>query len=236
MKVQDSKVAPRIYLVHAGAVSVEPSQSSFKRLWPDARATHLLDESLAPDLISLGGDSSLMADRFCALSDYCALAGAKAILFTCSAFGKAIDQVRRKGSIPVLAPYEALFEDICDMGGRTALFTTFPASLPAMLEELRGLAKKRGVGLDVQAHHVEGAFDVLLSGDREKHDQLIAERVASLSGRYQNIVLGQFSMSSALALAQEKADAPVLTTPDSAVRRLQQLLLGRHDPQLAQKS
>jgi Asp/Glu/hydantoin racemase len=222
--VPSSKITPKIYLVHAGAVSVKPSQSSFKRLWPDARPTHLLDESLAPDLMALGGDSFLMANRFCALGGYCALAGAAAILFTCSAFGKAIHQVRQEQSIPVLGPYEALFEDMCDMGGRTALLTTFPASQPAMLEELRALAKKRKSNLDVEAHHVEGAVDALLAGDHEGHDRMVAECVASLSGRYRSIVLGQFSMSSALALAKEKTDAPVLTTPDSAVLRLRRIL------------
>lgn len=216
-------IAPKIYLVHAVAVSVAPSNSSFARLWPLARATHLLDESLASDLVALGGLSAVMADRFCALGRYCEAAGAHGILFTCSAFGAAINAVKQQQAFPVLAPYEALFDELIERGGRVALLTTFPPSRLAMAAELSELASLRDTPLDVEPQLVAGALDALLAGDHAAHDRLIADHAATLRG-YDSIALGQFSMSSAFEAAQAVATAAVLTTPDSAVRRLQRLL------------
>lgn len=222
-------INPKVYLVHAMSVSVAPSGSSFARLWPLARATHLLDESLASDLMTLGGSSAMMADRFRALGRYCEAAGAHAILFTCSAFGAAINAVKHQQSFPVLHPYEGLFEDLVERGGRVALLTTFPPSGLAMAAELQDLARRRGVPLDVEPQLVAGALDALLAGDHAGHDRLIAEHAASLRG-FDSIALGQFSMASAFDVAQSGASAPVLTTPDSAVRRLQRLLAQASDP------
>ena len=39
----------RIALVHAGLVSIEPVQSAFDQLWPDAEPVNLLDDSLMVD-------------------------------------------------------------------------------------------------------------------------------------------------------------------------------------------
>ncbi|MGY9057938.1 MAG: arylsulfatase, partial [Alphaproteobacteria bacterium] len=39
----------RIALVHAGLVSIEPVQSAFSELWPDAQLVNLLDDSLMVD-------------------------------------------------------------------------------------------------------------------------------------------------------------------------------------------
>jgi hypothetical protein len=84
---------------------------------------------------------------------------------------------------------------------------------------------QRGAQLDLDAMLVEGAFDALLVGDQAKHDQIIADKVATLKG-YNTIVFGQFSMASAAVQAQKLASVPVLTTPDCAVRKLKKLLLG----------
>jgi hypothetical protein len=39
--------SPRIALIHATPVAVEPINTAFKRLWPLAETTDLLDDSLA---------------------------------------------------------------------------------------------------------------------------------------------------------------------------------------------
>jgi hypothetical protein len=103
--------------------------------------------------------------------------------------------------------------------------TTFGPSIPALTEELNEMLALRGATLELDAMLVEGAFDALLVGDQAKHDQIIADKVATLKG-YHTIVFGQFSMASAAAQAQKLASVPVLTTPDCAVRKLKKLLLG----------
>ena len=42
-------MAPRIALIHAVTVAMEPVQDAFRLLWPEAVCSNLLDDSLSPD-------------------------------------------------------------------------------------------------------------------------------------------------------------------------------------------
>ena len=96
--------SPRIALIHATFVAIEPIVSAFRRLWPEARTTNLLEDSLSADLAAEGRLTGEMTARFVTLARYARGCGADAILFTCSAFGPAIDTAREGLDIPVLKP------------------------------------------------------------------------------------------------------------------------------------
>ena len=214
---------PKIYLVHALEVSMAPVQASFRTDWPRARPAHLLDNSLFADFGVDGCLTEAMIERFRMIGRYCAAARADAILFTCSAFGRAIEAVKRDQSIPVLKPNEALYDDLFTRRGRIALLATFGPTLPSMMAEIAEHARAHGVQVQVETHLVAGALDALLAGHADLHHKLIAEAAAGFGG-HDAIAFAQFSMAPAKALAQALVDVPILTTPDSAVAKLKSLL------------
>jgi len=55
--------APRIALIHAMPVAIEPVAHVFRELWPQAWITHLLDDSLPADLTAAGGITPAMVER-----------------------------------------------------------------------------------------------------------------------------------------------------------------------------
>ena len=120
---------PRIFLVHAVDVSMAPASNSFKKLWPAASIVNLLDESLAIDMLIDGKMTPRMVERFARLGQYCVDAGADAILFTCSAFGEAINHLKTLQRIPILTPNQALFEELLAIAGKAAMLTTFTPSV-----------------------------------------------------------------------------------------------------------
>jgi len=71
----------------------------------------------------------------------------------------------------------------------------------------------------------EGAMAALDRGDRAEHDRLVAEAARDLRD-CDLIALAQYSMAPAAAMVAEATKLPVLTTPDSAVTKLKQLLNG----------
>src|ERR1700712_3080723 len=85
---------PRIALIHATPVAIDPIVAAFRRLWPEARPMNLLEDSLATDLAADGRLTEAMIARFLTLARYARGSGADAILFTCSAFGPAIEAAR----------------------------------------------------------------------------------------------------------------------------------------------
>src|SRR6476660_3296948 len=126
----------RITLIHALKHSIVPIETSFARLWPEARLMNLLDDSLSADLARDGGLSDAMTERFLALGRYAVSTGSDAILFTCSAFGPCIEAVARAHApMPVLKPNEAMIEQAAARGGRIGLLSTFAPTLASMPPE-----------------------------------------------------------------------------------------------------
>lgn len=216
-------MAPRIALIHATPVAIDPIAESFRALWPEARTTNLLEDSLSADLAASKRLTPSMHDRFATLASYAERTGADAILFTCSAFGACIETARRLVAIPVLKPNEAMIDEALAAGRRLALVASFAPSLPSMQAEFEEAAATRGIKLDLSTHCAPEAMPALAVGDAERHDRLIAEAVASV-GPIDAVVLAQFSMARAEPEVACVAMGRVLTSPTSAVERLRKLL------------
>jgi len=217
---------PRIALVHAMPIAIDPVANVFGESWPQARVTHLLDDSLAPDLSVAGSITPAIVDRFIALARYCESCGANAVLFTCSAFGTAIEAARDAVKIPVLKPNEAMLEEALAAGSNVALITTFEPSIPSLKKEFEELASRRGIELKLKTRTVPAALVALQKGLLSEHDSLIAAAAAEL-GPCDALVLGQFSAARAAAGIPMTPGRKVVTSPHSAVTRLKQIFGAR---------
>ncbi|PIV78319.1 MAG: hypothetical protein COW54_10025 [Rhodobacteraceae bacterium CG17_big_fil_post_rev_8_21_14_2_50_63_15] len=218
----------RIALIHALEDSIAPIRAAFDRHWPEATCMDLLDTSLSADLIAAGALDGAMVQRFRDLGRYAAgLSGqggqTKAILFTCSAFGAAIDAVKADQTIPVLRPNEAAFARALKLGRRLALVVTFPPSLAALRAELESMATTAGQEIDVTPILAEGALAALKAGDGAGHDAKVLRACEGL-GHVDALILGQFSLARASGPLAQSLDIPIVTTPDSAVLALKSQL------------
>jgi Asp/Glu/hydantoin racemase len=208
----------RITLIHALKHSIVPIEAAFARLWPEARLMNLLDDSLSADLARDGSLNEAMTERFLSLGRYASGTGSDAILFTCSAFGPCIEAVARAHSpMPVLKPNEAMIEQAIAKGRKIGLLSTFAPTLASMPREFPASIK-------VVPKLAEGALAALDRGDRAEHDRLVVEASKDLAG-CDLIALAQYSMAPAASLVAAASGRPVLTTPDSAVMKLKELLL-----------
>lgn len=219
---------PRVALIHALRDSLVPIWDAFDADWPDANTFNVLDDSLSADLAQEGALTQAIIDRFLTLGRYASQTGVgddttKAILFTCSAFGTAIEAVKADLDIPVLTPNEAAFDQALAIGARIGLVVSFLPSQAALTDELQAAADAQGRSLQLTSVVAEGALAALQEGDSETHDALIAKAAATLR-QVDCIVLGQFSMARAAEVVQGKTETPVITTPTAAVSRLRDLL------------
>jgi Asp/Glu/hydantoin racemase len=212
----------RIALVHALTHSIAPINAAFDRDWPQALRMNLLDDSLSADLARSGGGlDPAMHERFQRLGQYAVDAGAKGILFTCSAFGSCIEAVaRRHARMPVIKPNEAMISEALALGGKIGLVATFEPTLKSMPEEFPA-------GQAVEFALAHGALAALNAGDGAEHDRLIAHEARDLVQRGCTVIaLAQFSMARARAACEAASGLPVLTTVDSAVRCMRERLPG----------
>jgi hypothetical protein len=221
----------RIALIHALRHSPPPIEAAFARAWPEAVLMNLLDDSLSADLAREGALTPRMTERFLALSRYAAGTGAGGILFTCSAFGPCIEAVAaERAPMPVLKPNEAMVEEACAAAReaasgtgrrpRVGLLASFGPTLESMPPEFPA-------DVEVVPALAEGALAALDAGDPGAHDRLAAEAAArSLAAACDVVALAQFSLARAAPAVAAATGRRILTTPDSAVRKLRRLLVG----------
>lgn len=216
----------RIAVIHALQDSQRPTWAAFEAGWPEAQVFNLMDDSLPKDLVVDGMDP--LVERFLNLGHYAAGAGpakhkTDAILFSCSAFGPALQAVQKALPIPVLRPNEAAFEEALESGNRIGLMTTFGPAMPPLRVELEEMAAARGLKPEIFTEVAEGALPALQAGNGEEHDRIAGEAAMRLPP-VDVLVLGQFSLARAAPAIRKRLGVNVITTPDSAVRKLRRVL------------
>ena len=218
-------MATRIALIHAVTVAIAPVEAAFRELWPEAECVNILDDSLSVDRERDGALTPAMTGRILALAAYARSTGAAGVLFTCSAFGEAIETAAAGAPIPVLKPNEAMFDAALGAGRRIGMLATFEPSVASMEEEFRQAAAAQRASATIETYCVPGAMAALRAGDAAAHNRLVAE-AAPRFGDCDAVLLAHFSTSRAAAAASAALGRSVLTSPGSAVAKLKSLLTG----------
>ncbi len=217
----------RVALIHATALAMAPIAQAFERHWPLARRMNLLDDSLSQDLALAGSLQPGMVQRLVDLAFYARSTGCDGILFTCSAFGPAIEAAGVAVGLPTLKPNEAMFEQALDLaatrGAKLGLLATFEPSIASMSAELQALARQRGQQIALECVFVPEAMQDLARGDSAAHDRKIV-RAAQQLHRCGVVMLAQFSMAAARDAVQQVMGGNVLSSPDCAVQALMECM------------
>lgn len=214
---------PRIVLLHATPVAMEPVKTAFAALWPEAELVNLLDDSLSVDRARDPELTPDMIDRFVALGRYGASLNAVGLLITCSAFGPAIERLAAETAIPVLKPNEAMFEAAIANGNRIGMLATFAPSVVTMEAEFAEYAQRAGSCAELTTVVVDGAMAALRQGNAATHNQLLAAHADDL-GDVDTIMLAHFSTSRAADAVSAAVSVPVLSAPNAAVVRMRSLV------------
>ena len=214
---------PRIALIYAVSVAMAPVHEAFRQLWPEAECVDILDTSLSRDRERDGELTRAMVGRFLLLAKYAEDNGAAGILFTCSAFGEAIEEAAAQARVPVLKPNEAMFQAALASGRRLGMLATFQPSIAGMEDEFRQMADAAQSNATLDSFCVAGAMKALQEGDGAEHDQLVAIAAPRFADR-DAVMLAHFSTSRAAAAVRAAVRCPVLTAPGAAVQKLRGMI------------
>ncbi|WP_319529570.1 aspartate/glutamate racemase family protein [uncultured Cohaesibacter sp.] len=219
--------APRIVLLHATPVAMQPIADAMKRLWSQAQVINLLDDGLSLDRAQEeGGLSETLMQRFVDLGLYGLKSGADGILVTCSAFGPAVDALEDCVDVPVLRPNEAMFRAAIASGDNIGMLATFAPAVSTMVDEFSEFSK--GTAAQLETFVVPRAIDLIKAGDIDTHNRLVAEAAPRFANK-DAIMLAHFSTSNAMAAVRATVSCPVFSAPDAAVLLMKELVTGQTD-------
>ncbi len=216
---------PRLALIHATRVAIDPIEAAARDHWPEAETISILEEGLSLDRSKQVELSAGLFRRIVDLCRYAEGADADGVLFTCSAFGAAIERANFEALIPVMKPNEAMFDAAFSYGDHIAMIYTFPPAAAGMEEEFLDAARARGSNAEITSYYCSGALAAKQAGEDEKHNRLIAETASSIDDA-DVILLAQFSMSDAVEDVRKTAQIPVLTSPQAAIHEIRRRVEG----------
>ena len=211
----------KVGLIHALEESEAPIRESFKKIWPEAILNEYSDFQLSVDRAN-GLDESSIRSRIIDLGQEAVNDHVDAILYTCSAFGDAIEAAKNKFDLPILKPNESAFQNAISAGVDVNILVTFEPSLELLINEFEVMSQ--GTHINVKGHLIEDALRLLKENQVESHNQKIISAVDMIPS-HETVILGQFSMARAAeGIETSMPDRLVLNTPDAAVTALKELL------------
>jgi len=95
-----------------------------------------------------------------------------------------------------------------------------PTTLGPTSDLIAGRAAEQGRSPQITQRLCEGAFDVLMGGDRPAHDSMVSAQAALLATDVDVIVLAQASMQRLKDRLAEETGKPVLSSPRMGVELL----------------
>lgn len=213
----------KIALVHATPVAMAPIISAFANMWPEVDVANILDDSLSHDRALCVDVTQKLIRRIADLTNYAVGLGSSGVLYTCSAFGTAIDAAKAQHSIPVLKPNEAMFEEAFNRGENIAMLYTFAPAVKGMEAEFEEARSALGSKARLTSIFVPDAIEELRAGNEKMHNDLVATAATRLHG-FDAIMLAHFSTARALDAVMARSQIPALTSPEAAVHKLKHML------------
>src|SRR5690606_14759945 len=108
-------------------------------------------------------------------------AGADYILVTCSSIGAAAGSAMMLTNVPVLRVDQPMADLAIRSGNRIGVVATLPTTLGPTSDLVTRRAKALGKDISLTSKLCEGAFEALMAGDAERHDQMVARALRELS-------------------------------------------------------
>lgn len=213
-------------LIHTSPAMLPVFKPLVQELLPAGVTTfNMVDESLLCDIIEQGKCPPTTARRLVGHVLSAEQAGATHILVTCSSMGRAVETARSLTSATVLRVDQPMADRAIATGSRIGVAATLPSTLEPTVELIRRTAAAAGREIALTARVVEGAFQAVMNGQPDKHDQFVASAIAELNQTSDVIVLAQASMARVTdALPPEQRPVPILTSPRLAIEHLAALL------------
>jgi len=225
-------VAKRVGMLHTSFVFIQVEtmiNDLFREILPDVQVLHFVDSEVLDAVQRAGHVTPEATRRMTYLALAAEAAGVDAIFSACSSLGPAIDVAALFVNCPVVKIDQAMARMAAERFERIGVLATVPTTIAPTCDLIRSQATELGKTVQVVPRLCEGAFQVLMAGDRDRHDRMVLEGAQALAPQVQVIVLAQASMTRLAPQLAQATGLEVLSSPRMGIEHLGQVLAGRVD-------
>jgi aspartate/glutamate racemase len=215
----------KLGIIHAALITTRAVQKFIDEIIPEVEIVHWVDDTIqntnfaSPPGVIPSENYAKFVQAALSQQHY----GVDLILLACSTFNRAVENARSMIDTPMLQIDRPMMDLAVRDGSRIGLLATVPTTVPSSERLLRLAAQESGKEITVTTRLCGEAFQVLKSGNPEKHNDMLLAEIDKLSGEVDAIVLAQVSMT-ALEPRLTKSKVPVYNSGRTAFNRIRQIL------------
>ena len=214
----------KVTVIHTSFVVVDVITELFKKIIPEAKLNHIVDDSLLPEILSQKKITKRVMRRMLSYFKAAEDTGADVVFNVCSTVGEVADIARQIIDIPIVKIDEKMAEEAVVKGPRIGVAATLQSTMDPTCRLIEKKADEAGKKINIERTICPGAFDALISGDKNKHDQIVNEYVKQLANGVDIIVFAQSTMARLLDKMDDRLAEMILTSPESGVRSVRNIL------------
>ena len=213
----------KVGMVHAVSSNVRLFNDLASEIMPGVEVVHLVDEGLP----SLSGERSResVVRRLKLLASFAEESGAEAVMLTCTAFGRLVDEVKDAINIPVFAVLEVIADEAVGLSDRIGILASHPGTLVSASQMIQEQTTLRGKKVEVKTLLCAGAFDAVRREDWATHDRIVLDHLNRLMEDVKVVVIPQPSIERVMKQIPEDGHrVPILSSARLSVQHLKEKL------------
>ena len=202
---------------------IEPFAVPWLKENPDVEIFNIMDDTLLSESLPNGGPTKEVIRRMILYYQAAEATGADVLMCSCTTMGPATRLARQMIRKPLFNIDEPMAKKAVATGTKLGILATVPTSAPATKTLLEKESAAAGRTIEIKTVINEAAFQHLLKGEVDDHNELVHRELEKLQHEVDVIVLGQIS----LAQIKFEAKVPVLQVGHSGFAYARELLNAR---------
>lgn len=214
----------KIAAIYTGQGLCDPLVALFKKTVPEISLINIIDDSIISDVKAAGGMTKPVALRLLEYFRKGEELGADYILNTCSSVGEVVEPARAFIETPIIRIDDPMAAEAVSKASRIGVIATLPTTLAPTMRLISEKAAQAGKKAEVFDGLAKGAYEALVAGKPQEHDELILSTAKTLAGKVECIVLAQGSMMRMREKLERQTGVAVLASPTCCTRYIKGLI------------
>jgi len=217
----------KVVVLHTSFVFIDRERmilDLMAELLPDVALTNIVEDTMLAQVREVGHITPVVTRRMCYYALAAEAMGADAIFNACSSLSPTMNAARQIVNIPIVKIDEGMAEKAATDGHRIGVLATVPTTLDPVIGLIDEKAAALNKSVETKAGLASGAFELLMTGDKARHDDMVVTKAKEVSQWADTLVLAQASMARLAPRITVEIGLPVLTSPRLGVEYLKRVL------------